>query len=70
MIGSGFSYKSSSPVSHIFPPMAAVDPLVAEAPAMALPGLARALISAGKLGQKSAEEISRKARANRNSFIA
>ncbi len=50
--------------------MAAVDPLVAEAPAMALPGLARALISAGKLGQKSAEEISRKARANRNSFIA
>ncbi len=37
---------------------------------MALPGLARALISAGKLGQKSAEEISRKAHANRNSFIA
>jgi type IV pilus assembly protein PilB len=35
-----------------------------------LPGLARALISAGKLGQKSAEEISRKAQANRNSFIA
>ena len=37
---------------------------------MALPGLARALISAGKLGQKSAEDISRKAQANRNSFIA
>ena len=37
---------------------------------MALPGLARALISAGKLGQKSAEEISRKAQANRTSFIA
>ena len=37
---------------------------------MALPGLARALISAGKLGQKSAEEISRKAQASRNSFIA
>jgi type IV pilus assembly protein PilB len=37
---------------------------------MALPGLARALISAGKLGQKSAEEISRKAQANRASFIA
>ncbi|MDF2462497.1 MAG: pilB [Ramlibacter sp.] len=36
---------------------------------MALPGLARALISAGKLGQKSAEDISRKALANRNSFI-
>jgi type IV pilus assembly protein PilB len=37
---------------------------------MALPGLARALISAGKLGQKSAEDISRKAQANRSSFIA
>ncbi|MDP3760233.1 MAG: type IV-A pilus assembly ATPase PilB [Ramlibacter sp.] len=49
--------------------MAAVDP-VTEAPSMALPGLARALISAGKLGQKSAEDISRKAQANRNSFIA
>jgi type IV pilus assembly protein PilB len=50
--------------------MAAVDPAVVEAPSMALPGLARALISAGKLGQKSAEEISRKAQASRNSFIA
>ena len=37
---------------------------------MALPGLARALISAGKLEQKSAEDISRKAQTNRNSFIA
>ncbi len=37
---------------------------------MALPGLARALISAGKLGQKLAEDISRKAQANRTSFIA
>ncbi|MEO7390551.1 MAG: type IV-A pilus assembly ATPase PilB [Ramlibacter sp.] len=53
--------------------MAAVDSAVSapsEAASMALPGLARALISAGKLGQKSAEEISRKAQANRNSFIA
>jgi type IV pilus assembly protein PilB len=50
--------------------MAAVEPVVAEATSAALPGLARALISAGKLGQKSAEEISRKAQANRNSFIA
>jgi type IV pilus assembly protein PilB len=50
--------------------MAAVDPVVSEAPVTALPGLARALISAGKLGQKSAEEISRKAQTNRNSFIA
>jgi len=51
-------------------PMAAVDPVVSESPSMALPGLARALISAGKLGQKSAEDISRKAQGNRISFIA
>jgi type IV pilus assembly protein PilB len=37
---------------------------------MALPGLARALITAGKLGQKSAEDISKKAQANRTSFLA
>ena len=48
--------------------MAAVDP--AEASVLALPGLGRALVSAGKLGQKSAEEIFRKATTNRTSFIA
>jgi type IV pilus assembly protein PilB len=37
---------------------------------MALPGLARALITAGKLGQKSAEDISKKAQVNRTSFLA
>jgi type IV pilus assembly protein PilB len=50
--------------------MAAVDPVTSDPPSVALPGLARALVSAGKLGQKSAEEISRKAQANRTSFIA
>ena len=50
--------------------MAAVDPAVTDAPALALPGLARALISAGKLGQKSAEDIYRKAQSNRTRFIA
>ncbi|MBG9389985.1 type IV-A pilus assembly ATPase PilB [Caenimonas aquaedulcis] len=50
--------------------MAAVDSVPVEAPTLGLPGLARALISAGKLGQKSAEDISRKAAANRTSFIA
>ena len=50
--------------------MAAVDPVLTDAPQTALPGLARALIAAGKLGQKSAEEISRKAQSTRNSFIA
>jgi type IV pilus assembly protein PilB len=50
--------------------MAAVDPVVSDAPTMALPGLARALITAGKLGQKSAEDISKKAQTNRTSFLA
>ena len=50
--------------------MAAVDnPSRSNIP-VALPGLGRALISAGKLGQKSAEEIFRKAQSNRTSFIA
>ncbi|MDB5752550.1 MAG: pilB [Ramlibacter sp.] len=48
--------------------MAAVEP--AEASAVALPGLGRALVAAGKLGQKSADDIYRKAKANRTSFIA
>ena len=51
--------------------MAAVDPVVSDPPSMALPGLARALVSAGKLGQKSAEEIYKRSQANRgSSFIA
>src|SRR5205085_6077807 len=50
--------------------MAAVDPVVSDSPSMALPGLARALVSAGKLGQKSAEEIYKRAQGNRTSFIA
>ena len=50
--------------------MATADSVISETSATALPGLARALVSAGKLGQKSAEEISRKAQANRSSFIA
>jgi len=52
--------------------MAAVDtaiPRESTAP-LALPGLGRALILAGKLEQRSAEEIYRKAAANRTSFIA
>lgn len=36
----------------------------------ALPGLARALISAGKLQAKAAEDLYQKSRASRNSFIA
>ena len=37
---------------------------------MALPGLGRALVSAGKLGQKAAEDLYRKAQSGRTSFIA
>ncbi len=37
---------------------------------MALPGLGRALVSAGKLGQKAAEDLYRKAQSGRSSFIA
>ncbi len=50
--------------------MAAVDTVIQEAPTLALPGLGRALVTAGKLGQKSAEDIYRKAQSGRTSFIA
>ena len=50
--------------------MAVVDTTHPESPTTALPGLGRALILAGKLGQKSAEEIYRKAQSGRTSFIA
>ncbi len=50
--------------------MAAVETTQREVPPTALPGLGRALILAGKLGQKSAEDIYRKAQRGRTSFIA
>ena len=50
--------------------MATVDPLQRETQLVALPGLGRALINAGKLGQKSAEDIYRKALSGKTSFIA
>ncbi|APW36949.1 type IV-A pilus assembly ATPase PilB [Rhodoferax koreense] len=50
--------------------MAAVDSFKQDAPTVALPGLGRALILAGKLGQKAAEDIYRKAQTGRTSFIA
>ncbi len=50
--------------------MAAVEPIQRDSPSIALPGLGRALVTAGKLGQKSAEEIYRKALSSKNSFIA
>ena len=50
--------------------MAAADPVSKDTAAVALPGLARALISAGKLQTKTAEEIYQKSRSSRSSFIA
>ncbi len=50
--------------------MAAVDSAITETTSMALPGLGRALVMAGKLGQKAAEDIFRKAQTGRTRFIA
>ena len=50
--------------------MAAVESVNRESPSIALSGLGRALVLAGKLGQKSAEDIYRKASSGRTSFIA
>ncbi|MFZ3127712.1 MAG: type IV-A pilus assembly ATPase PilB, partial [Rhodoferax sp.] len=50
--------------------MAAVDTIQRESPAIALPGLGRALVTAGKLGQTAAEDIYRKTLAGKSSFIA
>jgi type IV pilus assembly protein PilB len=50
--------------------MTAVDSAITQASSMALPGLARALVAAGKLGQKAAEDIFRKAQTGRTRFIA
>jgi len=53
-----------------FQAMSAVETASKDTSSIALPGLGRALILAGKLGQKSAEEIYRKASSGRTSFIA
>ncbi|MFP8779293.1 type IV-A pilus assembly ATPase PilB [Hydrogenophaga sp. RWCD_12] len=50
--------------------MASVDTALSDTPSMALPGLGRALVAAGKLGQKSAEDLYKKAQSGRTSFIA
>lgn len=50
--------------------MASIDTFQRDTSSIALPGLGRALVAAGKLGQKSAEETYRKALASKNSFIA
>ena len=50
--------------------MAAIDTATKPQAALALPGLGRALVLAGKLAQKAAEDIFRKAQTSRTSFIA
>ena len=50
--------------------MAAVSTAFNDTSSIALPGLGRALVAAGKLGQKAAEDIFRKAQGSRTSFIA
>jgi type IV pilus assembly protein PilB len=50
--------------------MASIDPVVQDSSTVALPGLGRALVAAGKLGQKAAEDLYKKAQATRTSFIA
>ena len=50
--------------------MAAVELLTKQTSTVALPGLGRALVIAGKLGQKAAEDIFNKAKSGRTSFIA
>ena len=50
--------------------MASVDSLVVDSTSVALPGIGRALVAAGKLEQKSAEDLYRKSIAGKVSFIA
>ena len=50
--------------------MSATDTVTKNSISTALPGLGRALVAAGKLGQKAAEDILRKAQSSRTSFIA
>ena len=50
--------------------MVAALNVLGDAAPMSLPGLGRALVLAGKLGQKAAEDIFSKAKAGRTSFIA
>ena len=50
--------------------MVAVLNVLGDAAPISLPGLGRALVLAGKLGQKDAENIFSKAKAGRTSFIA
>ncbi len=47
-----------------------VDSLLQDSNGIALPGIGRAMVAAGKLGQKAAEDIYSKSLANKTSFIS
>jgi type IV pilus assembly protein PilB len=49
---------------------ASVDSLLQDSNSIALPGLGRAMVAAGKLGQKAAEDIYGKSISNKTSFIS
>ncbi|QDL55610.1 type IV-A pilus assembly ATPase PilB [Rhodoferax aquaticus] len=49
--------------------MSSAETVNRDTAAIALPGLGRALVAAGKLGQKSAEDVYKKALSGKNSFI-
>jgi type IV pilus assembly protein PilB len=49
--------------------MSSTETVNRDTAAIALPGLGRALVAAGKLGQKSAEDVYKKALSGKNSFI-
>ena len=49
---------------------ASVDSFLQDSNAIALPGLGRAMVAAGKLGQRAAEDIYGKSIANKTSFIS
>lgn len=59
-----------SPIAIDYAAMAMVDTSTAAPSSMALPGLGRALVAAGKLEQSLAEALFRKAQTGRTSFIA
>lgn len=50
--------------------MASAEQIISDPASVALPGIGRALVAAGKLGQRSAEELYRKAVASKSSFIS
>ena len=50
--------------------MAIADPTHRDTQALALPGIGRALVAAGKIAQRAAEELYRKSLAGKTSFIA